>query len=73
MVRLLTAKEVSTLFNVPLARVYELARRRQIPTVRLGRRQVRFDVEMLSMWIQGGGPTSKGQIRQFPTDQSDES
>jgi excisionase family DNA binding protein len=39
---------------VSRARVYELARSRVIPSVRLGR-QVRFDGAVLEEWIRNGG------------------
>jgi excisionase family DNA binding protein len=52
--RFLTAKEVSMLLQIPLARVYELARMNLIPTVRIGR-QVRFNEEALREWASRGG------------------
>ena len=53
--RLLTAKEVSVAMQIPLARVYELARQNLIPTVRVGQRQIRFNEEALSEWAERGG------------------
>jgi excisionase family DNA binding protein len=53
--KLLTAKEVSEVLQVTPARVYELARGRAIPTVRIGERQVRFDENALREWIARGG------------------
>lgn len=53
--RLLTAQEVSVLLQVPLARVYELARLNLVPKVKLGARQVRFDESKLRQWIEKGG------------------
>ena len=53
--RLLTAREVSQVLQVAQARVYELARERAIPTVRIGERQVRFDEAALRDWIKNGG------------------
>ena len=53
--RLLTAQEVSSAFQIPLARVYELARLGLIPKVPLGNRQVRFDEERLREWVRTGG------------------
>lgn len=52
--RLLTAKEVSVALQIPLARVYELARQNLIPSVRLGR-QIRFDENALREWAARGG------------------
>ncbi len=53
--RLLTAKEVAPILRVTPARVYELARERAIPTVRMGERQVRFDESALREWVASGG------------------
>jgi excisionase family DNA binding protein len=63
--KLLKATEVADMLQVSLARVYELARRRTIPTIKLGERQVRFDEVALREWMtrsseqdtmaQGGG------------------
>jgi excisionase family DNA binding protein len=54
--RLLTAKQAANVLQVPLPRVYELAREVLPPgvVVRIGR-QVRFDDEALNKWIAGGG------------------
>ena len=40
-----TAKEVATAFSLRLDRVYELARTRSIPSIHVGERAMRFDVE----------------------------
>lgn len=53
--RLLTAKEVSTVLQVTPARVYELARERAIPAIRIGERQLRFDGAALREWVASGG------------------
>ncbi len=53
--RLLTAKEVSQVLQVTPARVYELARGRAIPSVRVGDRQLRFDEAALREWCASGG------------------
>jgi excisionase family DNA binding protein len=43
--KLLTAQELAEFLNTPTSWVYEAARRRRIPTVRLpGSRYVRFDL-----------------------------
>jgi excisionase family DNA binding protein len=61
--KLLTAKEVSQVLQVKPARVYELARERVIPSVRLGERQVRFDEAALREWIARGGANQiQGQV-----------
>lgn len=43
----MTAREVAEMLSLPLSTVYELARRRELPSARLGRavRFVRDDVE----------------------------
>ncbi len=48
--RLLTAKEVSIALQIPLARVYELTRRGVLPVLRLGDRQLRFELDTLREW-----------------------
>src|SRR6266436_2374650 len=40
-----TAKEVATAFSLRLDRVYELARTRSIPSIHVGERAMRFDIE----------------------------
>ena len=40
-----TAKEVAAAFSLRLDRVYELARTRSIPSIHVGERAMRFDVE----------------------------
>lgn len=52
--RFLTAKEVSVMMRIPLARVYELARMNLIPCVRM-RRQLRFNEDALREWAAQGG------------------
>jgi excisionase family DNA binding protein len=49
--RLLTADEVAALLGVPRSFVYALARRGELPTVRIGERYVRFREEALDRWI----------------------
>ena len=48
--RLLTAAEVSQILRVPRSTVYELARTRRIPFLKVGRRTL-FEPELLSEWI----------------------
>jgi len=48
--RLLTADEVSRILRVPRSTVYELARNRRIPFLKVGRRTL-FDQELLRQWI----------------------
>lgn len=54
--KLLTARQVAQVFNIPRLRVYELARMNALPgIVRLGERQLRFDESALRDFIQRGG------------------
>ena len=48
---LLTASQAAHLLNLPLRRVYELAKSGGLPSVRIGR-QVRFRKDALAIWIQ---------------------
>lgn len=54
MQRLLTAKEVSESFNLPLQRVYDLTRRGAIPVVRI-LRQYRYEPNALAKFVETGG------------------
>jgi excisionase family DNA binding protein len=49
--RLLTADEVAVVLCVPRTFVYSLARRGELPTVRIGERYVRFRGPALDRWI----------------------
>ena len=53
--KLLTADEVADILQVSKARVYELVRRRSIPALMLGERQIRFDETALREWIATSG------------------
>lgn len=57
---LLTANEVSELFRIDLQRVYDLTRRRLLPCVRLGERQLRFSRQTIERFIQDGGNYETG-------------
>jgi excisionase family DNA binding protein len=48
--RLLTAGEVAESLQVPKPRVYELARQRMLPAIRIGR-QIRFREQALETWL----------------------
>ena len=48
--RLLTAAEVSEILRIPRSSVYELARNRRIPFLKVGRRTL-FDPRRLMEWI----------------------
>ena len=49
--RLLVAKDVAELLGVPASLVYAMARRGQLPTVRVGERYVRFRAQAIADWI----------------------
>lgn len=49
--RLLTAVEVADLLAVPKTRIWSMSRRGEIPTVRLGPREVRYRPEDIDVWI----------------------
>lgn len=53
--QVLVADEVAKLLRVDRQRVYELARRKAIPVIRLGARQYRFDADAIRQWIERGG------------------
>jgi excisionase family DNA binding protein len=53
--QVLVADEVAKLLRVDRQRVYELARRKAIPVIRLGERQYRFDADAIRQWIERGG------------------
>ncbi len=55
---IMTAREVADHFKVPVARVYELARRGVLPVVHLGARQIRFDRERIRRFADQGGAAS---------------
>ncbi len=52
--RLMRAPEVAARLGVPVGRVYELARRRLIPVVHIGRQRA-FDPDRIDEWIDNGG------------------
>jgi excisionase family DNA binding protein len=58
--RLLTVGEVATILRVHPNRVYELASRRAIPAVRVGR-LLRFHLTALQGWIESGGTQGEEQ------------
>ena len=53
--QILVADEVAELLRVDKQRVYELVRTNQIPVIRLGERQYRFDANAINKWIENGG------------------
>lgn len=59
--QILVADEVAEMLRVDRQRVYELARRKAIPVIRLGERQYRFDGEAIRQWIERGGKVVKSE------------
>lgn len=53
--KLLTATEVSERLQIDLQRVYELTRRKLLPCVRLGSRQLRYSPQAIEGFIANGG------------------
>lgn len=53
--KLLTVKEVSEIFDLKPARIYELTRERKLPFVQIGERQYRYSETALQNWIENGG------------------
>ena len=52
MIRLLTAEQVAEILAVPRTRVWAMSRRGEIPTVRLGPREVRYREQDVESWIE---------------------
>jgi excisionase family DNA binding protein len=48
---LLTAVQVAELLAVPKTRVWSMSRRGEIPTVRIGRRELRYRPDDIERWI----------------------
>jgi len=48
---LMTAVQVAELLAVPKTRVWSMSRRGEIPTVRIGPREVRYRREDIDIWI----------------------
>ena len=53
--KLLTVKEVSEIWDLKPARIYELTRQKKIPFVQIGDRQYRYSETALQNWIDRGG------------------
>lgn len=60
--RLLSAEDVAELLGVPRTFVYALARRGDLPVVRVGERYVRFRAETLEQWIAAQESPAQGRI-----------
>jgi excisionase family DNA binding protein len=50
--KLLTARQVGAILQVPTKRVYDLMRNENLPFLRIGKRQIRFDDDALRDWIE---------------------
>jgi excisionase family DNA binding protein len=61
--RLLGAAEVAEVLGVRETFVYELARRGELPAVRIGERYVRFRPEALWAWIEQRESTPRWGVR----------
>ena len=57
--RLLKAPEIAQATGLPLARVYALARRGDMPVIRLGR-AMRFDPHQVAEFFRAGGTNGNG-------------
>jgi excisionase family DNA binding protein len=60
-----TAEETAAMLGKSKHRIYELARRGLLPSVRLGR-SIAFDEDTLKKWIADGGKALPGGWRQTP-------
>lgn len=61
--RLLAVDDVAGLQGVPRTFVYALARRGELPTVRVGERYVRFRAQAIQEWIVGQESTRPRGVR----------
>ena len=66
--RLISARKATEILGVGLPRLYELARLKQIPVVRLGPHQIRFDEEELAAWAKRGGVVNRGDAGEVRRD-----
>jgi excisionase family DNA binding protein len=60
--RLLSAEEAASRLGVSTQRVYDLARKKLMPVVRLGR-QIKISERSLEQWIESGGMSLPGGWR----------
>jgi len=51
-VRLVSARQAAEMLGIRLARLYELTRQKKIPFIRFGKKQLRYDPEMLKEWVE---------------------
>jgi excisionase family DNA binding protein len=57
--QILVAEEIAILLRIDKQRVYELVRTNQIPFIKLGERQYRFDKATIERWLDNGGSLKK--------------
>lgn len=57
---LLIADEVAEWLRVDKQRIYELVRTKQIPFIKLGERQYRFETVAIKKWLSAGGSNQAG-------------
>lgn len=62
MKHLLTAQDVADRLGITEDAVYRLTRQKVLPSVRIGR-LIRFDENVLEVWIQNGGQSWEGGWR----------
>ncbi len=55
MEKLLTPQDIANLLNTKIERVWTLAREKDLPCVRLGKRQMRFNRQAVEKFIASGG------------------
>jgi excisionase family DNA binding protein len=60
-VALRSAEWVAKRLGISTWGAYELAKRGELPCVRLGKRRVRFDEAAIEAWIAAGGTRSDGE------------
>jgi excisionase family DNA binding protein len=67
-IRLLTAREVARILRVSRRSVYQLARRGEIPHVRIGR-FVRFRADEIDAWTRSADRPPPAEAREAPQDE----
>lgn len=61
--KLLTATEVTEVLQIDLQRLYSLVRKKLLPCVRLGERQLRFSRQAIERFIEDGG-NQQSEVKQ---------
>lgn len=60
--RLLTTREVAERFGIHDQRVWDLVRKKLLPCIRLGERQLRFSPSAIERFISDGGNQDKSEV-----------